>query len=492
MKIMLVGCTLLAWLIVPLFAFAGPPLDTVKANVNSVLEVLRDPKLKGETGRKVKEQRITAAAEKLFDFVELSKRTLGLNWNNFTPEQRKEFVQLFEGILKDAYVEKIMAYTNEQVNFTKEAPLSETTVEVDSVVTTKGSQVPINYRVIKKENEWRVYDVVIEGVSLISNYRTQFREILGTIRRRSCLKPCATKRQVQNENGKSNAREGWKALCHVGRTAGRSAACCSSLSFCARSGGCSGRGYAHTGSRIVDSASQVREPAPAAAPAKPSDEYGNVTSEEVEATAAKGTQIADPIEPWNRAMYHFNDKFYFWLLKPVTRGYKAAVPEDFRGLFSNFYRNLKAPIRIVNNMLQGEPGYAGKELARLVINSTIGVGGLRDCAGECFGIKGRDADFGQTLGKYGVGFGFYIVWPILGPSCPRDTVGFVGDWLLRPATYLSSNFFDPVSIGLYAHEAVNTTSFHLGDYEAIKAAAIDPYVAIRDGYVQHRTEELKR
>ncbi len=180
MKKMLVGSMLLAWLMVPLLAFAGVPLDTVKANVNSVLEILRDPKLKGEAGKKVKEQRIQAAAEKLFDFVELSKRTLGLNWNNFTPEQRKEFVHLFETILKDAYIEKITAYDNEPVNFTKEVPLSETTVEVSSVVVMKGGQqVPINYRVIKKENEWRVYDVVIEGVSLINNYRTQFREILG-------------------------------------------------------------------------------------------------------------------------------------------------------------------------------------------------------------------------------------------------------------------------------------------------------------------------
>jgi phospholipid transport system substrate-binding protein len=169
----------MVWLTLPLLAFAGVPLDTVKANVNSVLELLRDPKLKGEAGRKVKEQRITAAAEKLFDFVELSKRTLGLSWNNFTPEQRKEFVQLFQEILKDAYVEKITSYDNEQVNFTKEVPLSENTVEVDSVVIWKGGQVPINYRVIKKESGWKVYDVVIEGVSLISNYRTQFREILG-------------------------------------------------------------------------------------------------------------------------------------------------------------------------------------------------------------------------------------------------------------------------------------------------------------------------
>ena len=173
------GLMLLMLLMVPFPAFAGVPLDTVKSNVNGVLDVLRDPKLQGESGKKVKEQRITAAADKLFDFVELSKRTLGLNWNKFTTDQRKEFVELFTAVLKDAYVDKITAYTNEQVNFTKEVPLSEATVEVQSGVVAKGGETPIYYRVIKKDNAWKVYDVVIEGVSLISNYRTQFREILG-------------------------------------------------------------------------------------------------------------------------------------------------------------------------------------------------------------------------------------------------------------------------------------------------------------------------
>ena len=179
MRKWLAGPMLLILLTAPLPAFAGVPLDTVKSNVSGVLDVLRDPKLQGEAGKKVKEQRIAAAAEKLFDFVELSKRTLGLDWNKFTPDQRKEFVELFKTILKDAYVDKITTYTNEQVNFTKEVPLSETTVEVQSVILTKSGQVPIYYRVMKKDNEWKVYDVVIEGVSLISNYRSQFREILG-------------------------------------------------------------------------------------------------------------------------------------------------------------------------------------------------------------------------------------------------------------------------------------------------------------------------
>ena len=133
-----------------------------------------------------------------------------------------------------------------------------------------------------------------------------------------------------------------------------------------------------------------------------------------------------------------------------------------------------------------------RETTRFLINSTVGVGGLRDCARECFGIEGRDADFGQTLGMYGTGFGFYVVWPFVGPSSARDTVGFAGDWLLTPTTYLSPNWFSPEVLGLYAHETVNYTSFHLGDYEAIKGAAVDPYLAMRDAYVQYRRKALER
>jgi phospholipid-binding lipoprotein MlaA len=225
-----------------------------------------------------------------------------------------------------------------------------------------------------------------------------------------------------------------------------------------------------------------------AAVQNPSDEYGNVTVEA--AGEGEDLRIADPIEPWNRAMYHVNDKLYFWLLKPVAKGYKYAVPEDVRGIFSNFYKNLKAPIRIVNNFLQGKPGYAGLELARFLINSTVGIGGLKDCAKECFGVNGRDAEFGQTLGRYGVGFGFYIVWPVLGPSSPRDTIGLVGDRMLTPTTYISSEWMSPESTGLFIHEKINYTSFHIGDYEAIKGAAIDPYIAMRDAYVQYRKKML--
>jgi phospholipid-binding lipoprotein MlaA len=245
------------------------------------------------------------------------------------------------------------------------------------------------------------------------------------------------------------------------------------------------------GVNVPAAGKQVEEagPIPSATAGKPSDDYGNVTED---IGGGEELRIADPIEPWNRAMYHVNDKLYFWLLKPSTKGYKYVVPEGFRGLFSNFYRNVKAPVRIVNNFLQGRPGYVGLELARFLINSTVGVGGLRDCATECFGINGRDADFGQTLGKYGVGFGFYVVWPFLGPSSPRDTVGWVADLALTPTTYVSSQWISPITVGIYAHEKINYLSFHLGDYEAIKGAAIDPYVAMRDAYVQYRKKLIEQ
>ncbi|MBA4416891.1 MAG: VacJ family lipoprotein [Syntrophus sp. (in: bacteria)] len=249
-----------------------------------------------------------------------------------------------------------------------------------------------------------------------------------------------------------------------------------------------------TGKKPSDEYGDVTEKeigsAPVASAGKSSDEYGNVTEEE--AGGGEGPRIADPVEPFNRAMYHFNDKVYFWVWKPVARGYKYVVPEEVRGIFSKFYENLKAPIRIVNNFLQGKPGYAGLEATRFLINSTFGVAGLRDCAKECFGINGHYADFGQTLGKYGVGFGFYIVLPLLGPSSPRDAVGWLGDWVLRPQTYTGSEWFSPDSIGLYIHEKVNDTSFHLGEYEMIKGAAIDPYVAMRDIYIQYRTKLIEQ
>jgi phospholipid transport system substrate-binding protein len=179
MKKHLVRMTLILCLIFPLSAFAGVPIESVKDHLEKVRDILRDPSLMDESAKKAKKERIRAIAEKMFDFTELSKRTLAQNWSKFSPEQQKEFVELYTSFLGDAYVNKIMAYGDEKIVFNKEVALTEKTVEVRSAVLRKNGDVPLYYRVILKDGVWRVYDIIIEGVSLINNYRSQFREILS-------------------------------------------------------------------------------------------------------------------------------------------------------------------------------------------------------------------------------------------------------------------------------------------------------------------------
>lgn len=179
MKRYLVGMTLILWLNFPLSVFADAPLETVKSHVDRVLDVLRDPSLKAESAKKVKKDKLRAISEKMFDFTELSKRTLALNWSKFNPEQQKEFIKLYTSLLEDAYASKIMSGEDDKVVFGKEIALTDKTAEVRSTILRKTGEVPVSYRMILEDGAWRVYDVVIEGVSLINNYRSQFREILS-------------------------------------------------------------------------------------------------------------------------------------------------------------------------------------------------------------------------------------------------------------------------------------------------------------------------
>ncbi len=205
--------------------------------------------------------------------------------------------------------------------------------------------------------------------------------------------------------------------------------------------------------------------------------------------AAEQVTIADPWEPFNRAMFTFNDRLYFWVLKPVAEGYSAVVPEPARVSVGNFFSNLRAPIRFVNCVLQANLIGASTELFRFMLNSTIGVAGLFDPAGgEEIGLLRQDEDFGQTLGTYGVGQGFYIVWPFFGPSSPRDTVGMVGDFFSYPISYLDPWY---VWTAVRGYQAINDTSLQIGDYEAIKDAALDPYISIRNAYIQYRQKKVE-
>ncbi|MEJ2364933.1 MAG: ABC transporter substrate-binding protein [Deltaproteobacteria bacterium] len=175
----LLGLCVLTLLIFPLHAKAGVPLDTVEAHVKNVLDVLRDPALQGEANKKVKEEKIESIANQMFDYVALSRLTLGRSWRDFNKEQQKEFIRLYQIILKQAYMDRILAYTNEKVLFDRDIMLSENKAEVQTTVITKSAEIPIDYRVYLKDGKWKVYDVVVEGISLVKNYRTQFREILA-------------------------------------------------------------------------------------------------------------------------------------------------------------------------------------------------------------------------------------------------------------------------------------------------------------------------
>jgi len=213
------------------------------------------------------------------------------------------------------------------------------------------------------------------------------------------------------------------------------------------------------------------------------------TEAETEFTEDEGNAItiADPIYPWNKAMYHFNDKLYFWVLKPVAKGYSSVMPEDIRIATRNFFSNLTTPVRFVGCLLQLRIKDAGNELVRFVYNSTAGVLGLADAAKADFNIVRRNEDVGQALGSYGIGHGFYIVWPFIGPSSLRDTVGWAGDYFLDPVSYVN-----PVeaSLGIRTYDEVNETSLRIGDYEDLKEAAIDPYVSIRNAYIQYRQKKV--
>jgi phospholipid-binding lipoprotein MlaA len=199
--------------------------------------------------------------------------------------------------------------------------------------------------------------------------------------------------------------------------------------------------------------------------------------------------VYDPIEPFNRGMFWVNDKLYFYLFKPVARGFRV-VPEPARRSVSNFFFNLGTPARFANSLLQLKFTDAGSELGRLVINSTLGIGGLFDPAKSWFDLDRKDEDFGQTLGSYGVGNGLYIVWPVLGPSSARDTVGLAADFFLDPLYYVNMKPLERV--GLKALEKETNLSLDKDTYEAVKRQALDAYLEIRTSYAQRRKGKIER
>lgn len=203
-----------------------------------------------------------------------------------------------------------------------------------------------------------------------------------------------------------------------------------------------------------------------------------------------GEIIADPLEPLNRAIFVFNDKLYFYVLKPTARAYRV-LPQGVRVSVSNFFSNLAAPIRMVNALFQFKLLDAGGELLRFGVNTTVGLGGLFDPAQKYLGLREKDEDFGQTLGNYGIGQGFYLVLPGLGSSSARDGIGRLVD----------GYYFDPVVIvpdetsevvALKALDMVNFISLDKDTYEIIKRESLDPYTFIKNAYAQSRAGKVEQ
>ncbi len=193
--------------------------------------------------------------------------------------------------------------------------------------------------------------------------------------------------------------------------------------------------------------------------------------------------IADPLKPWNWVWFQFNDKLHLFILKPVSKGYGAAMPEPARKGLRNFFSNLSFPLRLVSSALQGRMGDAGRETGRFAVNTTLGVLGFSDPAKKWFGWEPAKRDFDQTFAKWGLGKGVYLTWPIFGPSSVRGTFALVGDLALDPATYLP---------GVSLINIVNSMSLGDDPYQTMREMALDPYVAVRNGYVQYRDKKAEQ
>lgn len=207
-------------------------------------------------------------------------------------------------------------------------------------------------------------------------------------------------------------------------------------------------------------------------------------------------EIIDPLSSYNKVMTSFNDKLYTYALIPTSKAYKYVLHEEIRISISNFFKNIFYPIRAVNNLLQLKFKNTAEESGRFLINTTIGIFGLFDPASSFFNLKAHKEDFGQTLGFWGVGPGFHIVLPFLGPSNLRDSFSLIADGYLDPTFSLEkkswklpNNLND--SIGLTTLYYINKASLNVGQYENLKKDAIELYPFLRDIYEQKREHDIK-
>ena len=203
------------------------------------------------------------------------------------------------------------------------------------------------------------------------------------------------------------------------------------------------------------------------------------------------TGIYDPLEPWNRFWFAFNDIFYVHIAKPVFEAYTRVMPRQIREGVGNIWHNVGFPKRFINNLLQGKAKGAFVELGRFCTNISAGFGVVDVAAGKKVLVPYDPSgeDFGQTLGRWGIGHGVYIVWPFLGPSSIRESVGFPADCVAAPFFYVYPWELSTVS-ELYLR--FNSLEGTLSTYTSLRGIAVDPYIAVREAYINYRNQQVLR
>jgi len=197
----------------------------------------------------------------------------------------------------------------------------------------------------------------------------------------------------------------------------------------------------------------------------------------------------DPWEKFNEKMFTFNYNMDKYVLKPVAKGYNFIMPDMFQTMIDNAFTNLRMPSRFVNKVLQLKLLDATKEMGRFIINSTLGIGGLFDVARQEMGLERQRADFGQTLGIWGVGPGPYLVLPFLPPLTVRDGIGYGADGAMNPLYYYIPFF--PDAFAMRVGDTVNDRSLNLDLFQGIEESTVDLYSSVRNGYLQRRARMIK-
>lgn len=214
------------------------------------------------------------------------------------------------------------------------------------------------------------------------------------------------------------------------------------------------------------------------------DVYDPLFDEDLEAPSS-GLD-ADPFEPVNRGIFAFNDGLDTWVFDPVTRAYQWAVPEPARRGVNRFVENLNEPVVFANQVLQLRPAPAARTFVRFTANSSLGAIGFFDFAGEVMGVPHEEADFGQTLHRYGIPRGPYLVVPVIGPSTCRDAVGSAVDVALDPLTYLIGPLNLQWQLIIGGGQGLALREANVDALEALRESSIDFYSALRSAYLQSR------